>query len=104
MMMTTSEVASSRSAIASLITVRTIRFFSRASVVGAVQTDLRSWARLVKEAGSTSRRRGVVVGDTLVDLGDAGQSTVPSSFQFACNQAVLRVGGIVLTERPVGSV
>jgi len=60
MMMTISAVASSRSAIASLITVRTIRFFRRASLAGAVQTDLRSLARVSNEIGSRSTRRGTV--------------------------------------------
>src|SRR5262249_16945009 len=40
-------------AITSWITVRTMRFFSRASVVGAVQTLLRSAASVANDAGST---------------------------------------------------
>ncbi len=56
--MTISAVASSRSATASRMTVRTIRFFSRASVVGAVQTASRSSARAPKEIGSRAGRRG----------------------------------------------
>jgi len=35
------------------MTARTIRFFSRASVVGADQIDLRSDASVVSDAGST---------------------------------------------------
>jgi hypothetical protein len=45
-------------ATASRMTVRTMRFFSRASVVGAVQTASRSSARAPKEIGSRAGRRG----------------------------------------------
>jgi hypothetical protein len=45
-----------------------------------------------------------VAGDVLLDLGYACQRAVPASFQLASDQAVLRIGGIVLTECPVSGV
>ena len=46
----TSPASASTSATTSLITARTIRFFSRASVVGAFQTVPKSSARVAKDA------------------------------------------------------
>ena len=69
MVMTISLIASSISAMASLITVRAMRFFRRASVAGADQTDLRSWASVAKQTGSMSTRRGgVVIGNAPFNL------------------------------------
>ena len=42
--------------------------------------------------------------DALLDLGYACQRAVPASFQLASDQAVRRIGGIVLTECPVSGV
>ena len=70
------------------------------------QTDLRSWARVAKQTGPTSTRsRGgsVVIGDALFDRLDMFECAIPACLQFTCDQAVLRVGDIVLTERPIGS-
>jgi hypothetical protein len=50
------------------------------------------------------RGGGIMLGDPPLDLGDAYQCPVPPGFQFAGDQAILRIGGVVLTQRAVGSV
>src|SRR5215510_9513790 len=93
------------SAITSWITVRTMRFFSRASVVGAVQTLLRSAARGERCRIDVGRDRGGVMGGNLgFDLRLAGERLVPSRLQFASHQSVCRVGSVVLPEGAIGCI
>ena len=86
---TISAVSSSRSATTSRITVRTMRFLSRASVVGADQTALRSSARVSKEIGARSRpRRGrVVLGDRFASTSATRES---ARFQRASSSPATR--------------
>ena len=53
--------SASMSATTSLITVRTIRFFNRASIVGAFQTVGKSSARVAKDAADKSDRGAVAL-------------------------------------------
>jgi len=83
------DAASSISATTSWISVRTMRFLSRTSVVGADQTVLRFEARRPSIAGSitaTGRRR-LVRGDFDFHLRDTNERPVPSCFKFAGDQA-----------------
>src|SRR6516162_8534655 len=77
---TISAASVSISAITSWITVRTMRFFHRASVVGSVSGNLG------------------------FDLRHAGERRVPSRLQFASHQSVGRVGSVVLPEGPIGCI
>ena len=77
---TISAASVSISAITSWITVRTMRFFNRASVVGSVSGNLG------------------------FDLRHAGERRVPSRLQFASHQSVGRVGSVVLPEGPIGCI
>ena len=83
-----------------------MRFFRRASVVGADQTVLRFEAKRVE-------RDGVEGGDRLPRLvsrhlgfylADARQRRVPPRLQFARHQPVGGVGGIILAEGAVGGI
>jgi len=56
-----SPASASTSATTSLITARTIRFFSRASVVGACQTVCKSQARVTKDTAESSDRGGAAI-------------------------------------------
>src|SRR5205085_737094 len=44
------------------------------------------------------------IGDAPLDLGDACQGAVPASLELARDEAVLRVGGVVLAGRPISGV
>src|SRR5690554_1504820 len=43
-------------------------------------------------------------GDLALDLVDMREGAIPSNLQFCGDQAVLRIGGVILPEGPVGSV
>ena len=82
-----------------------MRFFSRASVVGARQTALRSSAIASKAYGlCVRRRRRVVRRDLRLDFGDARERLVPARLEFSRHQPVGGIGGVILAERPIGRV
>src|SRR5438445_11410294 len=103
---TISAASVSISAITSWITVRTMRFFSRASVVGSVQTLLRSGCERGERCRIDGGRDhgGVMGGNLGFDLRHAGERLVPSRLQFAGHQSVGRVGSVVLPEGPIGCI
>src|SRR6266566_1545848 len=76
--------------------VRTMRFFSRASVVGANQTVLRI------DGGSW--HSCIMCRDLGLDLRHMCERPVPARLQFARDQPVGWIGSIVLLERAVGGV
>ena len=45
-----------------------------------------------------------MIGDTLLELDDAGQSAVPACLQLAGDEAVLRIGRVILSEGSISSV
>ena len=51
----------------------------------------------------TGQGGSVVIGDALFDRLDMSECAIPARLQFTGDQAVLRVGDIVLAERPIGS-
>ena len=106
MVRTISAVASSRSATASWMTVRTIRFLSRASVVGADQTVWRSFGQRGEgdRRGRSEAAPRVMRGDPLFDPGHAGECAIPAGLQLAGDEAVLGIGCVILAEGAVGGV
>src|SRR6266403_1030226 len=102
---TISDASSSISATTSWMTVRTIRFLSRASVGGADQTALRSAA---SAATCTGDRDGSDVEAScaaiLVSISPTRERAVPSQLQFRRDQPVLRIDGVVLPECSIGAV
>src|SRR3546814_8346518 len=46
----------------------------------------------------------IMRGDLALDLSDIGEGAVPSQLQFRRDQAVLRIGSVILPEGAVGSV
>ena len=103
---TISPASVSISAITSWITVRTMRFLSRASVVGADQTALRSSARAASDGSDLKTRRscGVMLRDLRLDLGDAQERPIPARLQFCRYKAVCGIGRIILAECPVSGI
>src|SRR4029079_326467 len=99
-------LTSSRSATISWISVRTMRFFRRASVVGADQTVLRSEAKRPSATGSRggNRLRHLVSRDLGFYRADARQRRVPPRLQFVRHQPVGWVGGIILAEGAVSGI
>ena len=45
-----------------------------------------------------------MIGDTLLELDHAGQSAVPACLQLASDEAVLRIGRVILSEGSISSV
>ena len=86
--------------------MRTIRFFSRASVVGIGPDGL----EIGRECGERCRigdRRGVgdiVGGDFAFDLRHARERLVPACLQFAGHQSIGRIGSIVLPEGAISCI
>ena len=104
---TISAVSSSRSATASWMTVRTIRFLSRASVVGADQTPWRSSASVGEATIGARAGRGAAASCSAMRVSIAAtrvKRAVPARLQLARHEAVLGIGGVVLPEGPVGRV
>ena len=103
---TISAASASTSATTSRITVRTMRFLSRASVVEALQTDLRSSANVAIGIGAASRGGDAPLCDGYFrfDVRDAREGSVPPRLQFPGDQAIGRVGGVILPESPIGCV
>ena len=45
-----------------------------------------------------------MIGNALLELYHAGQGAVPARFQLACDEAVLGIGRVILTEGSIGGV
>src|SRR5947208_11071032 len=103
-MRTISAAASSISATTSWMMVRTMRFFSRASVVGADQTVLRFDASRPSARGSTAAT-GMAASCAAI-LASTSATYVSALFQRASahNQPIGWIGSIVLPEGAVGGV
>jgi hypothetical protein len=83
-----------------------MRFFNRASVVGADQTVFRLALRRASAGRVDGRRqqRSLMRTDSAFDFGDASERLVPASLEFASDQPIGRVGGVVLSEGAVSRV
>ena len=82
-----------------------MRFFSRASVVGAVQTvQIGSERRKRRWISGRHRPCGVVAGNLAFHLRGMGKRLVPARFKLARHEPVRGVSGIVLPEGPVGGI
>ena len=90
---TISAAAGSISAITSWITMRTIRFFNRASVEGAVQTVLRSAASIASDAGSA----------TGASLAASWAAILPSTSVTRASALFQRASSSPVTSRLAGS-
>jgi len=45
-----------------------------------------------------------MLGKPLLELGHAGESTIPASLQLTSDEAVLGIGRVILSEGPISSV
>lgn len=45
-----------------------------------------------------------MIGNPLLELGHAGESTIPASLQLTSDEAVLGIGRVILSEGPISSV
>ena len=95
------------SAMTSRMSVRTIRFLSRASAAGRLpdgsqipgQGHQRCWRQF------WPCRRGIVVrGDLDLNLTNVRERQVPARLQFRRYEPVCRIGGVILPESPVSGV
>jgi hypothetical protein len=84
-----------------------MRFFSRASVVGADHAVSRFVARRssARQVDSGDRWRGRIVGgDPALHLRDARERSVPALLEFAGDQAVGGISGVILSEGAIGDI